>query len=60
VKSHPSRTGEGKPHLELHLSTTAEDSTTAMNRVSKALIQITELVQMKGGQTKPSKKDNPL
>jgi len=55
VKSHPSRTGEGKPHLELHLSTTAENSTTAKNRVSKALIQITELTQMKGGKTKPSK-----
>jgi molybdenum cofactor synthesis domain-containing protein len=55
VKSHPSRTGEGKPHLELHLSTTAENSTTAKNRVSKALIQITELAQMKGGKTKPSK-----
>jgi nicotinamide-nucleotide amidase len=55
VKSHPSRTGEGKPHLELHLSTTAENSTTAKNRVSKTLIQITELTQMKGGKTKPSK-----
>jgi molybdenum cofactor synthesis domain-containing protein len=55
VKSHPSRTGEGKPHLELHLSTTAENSTTAKNRVSKVLIQITELAQMKGGKTKPSK-----
>jgi len=55
VKSHPSRTGEGKPHLELHLSTTAENSTTAKNRVSKALIQIIELAQMKGGKTKPSK-----
>jgi len=55
VKSHPSRTGEGKPHLELHLSTTAEDSATAKNRVSKALIQITELAQMKGGKTKPTK-----
>jgi len=55
VKSHPSRTGEGKPHLELHLSTTADNSTTAKNRVSKALIQITEMVQIKGGKTKPSK-----
>lgn len=55
VKSHPSRTGEGKPHLELHLSTTAENSTTAKNRVSKALMQIIELAQMKGGKTKPSK-----
>jgi len=55
IKSHPSRTGEGKPHLELHLSTTAEDSTTAKNRVSKALMQITELAQMQGGKTKSSK-----
>jgi len=52
VKSHPSRTGEGKPHLELHLSTTAEGSSTAKSRVSKALVQITELVHMKGGKTK--------
>jgi len=55
VKSHPSRTGEGKPHLELHVSTTAEDSATAKNRVSKAFVQITELAQMKGGKTKPVK-----
>jgi len=55
VKSHPSRTGEGKPHLELHLSITAENSTTAKNRVIKALIQMTELAQMKGGKIKPSK-----
>jgi len=55
VKSHPSRTGEGKPHLELHLSTTAENSTTAKNRVIKALVHVTELTQMKGGKTKLSK-----
>lgn len=55
IKSHPSRTGEGKPHLELHLSTTAEDSTTAKTRVTKALLQITELAHIKGGKTKPIK-----
>jgi len=54
IKSHPSHTGEGKPHLVLHLSTTAPDSTTAKNRVSKALIQITELIQTKGGKTRPT------
>jgi len=54
IKSHPSHTGEGKPHLVLHLSTTAPDSTTAKNRVSKALIQITELIQAKGGKTRPT------
>jgi len=54
IKSHPSGTGEGRPHLELHLSTTAQNSTTAKNRVTKALIQIAELAQMKGGKTKPT------
>jgi nicotinamide-nucleotide amidase len=55
IKSHPGHTGEGKPHLELHISTTAQDPTTAKNRVSKTLIQITELIQTKGGKTKPTK-----
>jgi nicotinamide-nucleotide amidase len=54
IKSHPSHTGEGKPHLELHLSTTAQESSTAKNRISKALMQITELVHTKGGKTKPT------
>lgn len=55
IKSHPSHTVEGKPHLELHLSTTAQNSTTAKNRISKALMQITELIQTEGGNTKPTK-----
>lgn len=55
IKSHPSQTGEGKPHLMLHLSTTAVESTTAKNRVSKALMQITELIQTKGGKTRPTR-----
>jgi nicotinamide-nucleotide amidase len=55
IKSHPSRTGEGTPHLELHLSTTAEDVNTAKNRVTKTLIQITDLAQTKGGKIRISK-----
>jgi molybdenum cofactor synthesis domain-containing protein len=55
IKSHPSRTGEGTPHLELHLSTTAEDVNTAKNRVTKTLMQITDLAQTKGGKTRISK-----
>jgi nicotinamide-nucleotide amidase len=55
IKSHPSRTGEGTPHLELHLSTTAEDVNTAKNRVTKTLMQITDLAQMKGGKIRISK-----
>jgi nicotinamide-nucleotide amidase len=48
IKSHP-RGQERIPHIELHLSTTAEDSATAKNRVSRAIIQITETIQAKGG-----------
>jgi len=51
IKSHPGHKGEGKPHLELHLSTTAQNSETAKNRITKALLQITELAQAKGGKT---------
>ena len=52
VKSHPNRTGEKVPHLELHLSTTAENSDTAKNRVSRALIQLSELIKRRGGKIK--------
>jgi len=45
IKSHPGQRGEGKPHLELHLTTTAQDSETARKRVTKALLQITGLVE---------------
>ena len=48
IKSHP-RGQEKIPHIEIHLSTTAKDSTTAKNRVSRAIIQITDTIQAKGG-----------
>ena len=55
IKSHPGHRGEGRPHLELHFSTTAQNSETAKNRIAKALLQMTELVQAKGGKIKPQK-----
>ena len=55
IKSHPSRAGEGKPFLELHLSTTASDPETGQKKVEKALLQIMELAQRKGGIVKPKK-----
>lgn len=55
IKSHPSRSGEGKPFLELHLSTTASDPKTGKKQVEKALLQIMELAQGKGGTVKPKK-----
>ena len=51
IKSHPKGT-ERVPHIEFHLSTTAKDSSTARTRVSKALIQLTEMIQQKGGKIK--------
>ena len=54
VKSHP-KAAERIPHLELHLSTTSEDGKLARQRVSKALIQISELAQKKGGKIRPVK-----
>jgi molybdenum cofactor synthesis domain-containing protein len=51
IKSHP-KGEEKKPHIELHLSTTAEDSKIARDRLGKAIIQLTELVQKSGGKIK--------
>jgi len=51
IKSHP-RGEEKKPHIELHLSTTAEKSKIAKYRLGKAIIQLSELIREKGGKVK--------
>ncbi len=51
IKSHP-RGAEKKPHIEIHLSTTAKDSKTAKDRIGKAIIQLSELIKEKGGKIK--------
>ncbi|MEM3640999.1 MAG: nicotinamide mononucleotide deamidase-related protein [Candidatus Bathyarchaeia archaeon] len=51
IKSHP-RGAEKKPHIEIHLSTTAKDSKTAKDRIGKAIIQLSELIMEKGGKVK--------
>jgi len=56
IKSHP-KGAERVPRIEFHLSTTAKDSSTARKHVSKALIQVTELIQEKGGKIKPVKSE---
>jgi hypothetical protein len=38
-----------KSHIELHFSTTADDSETAKNRLNKAIAQLSELVQENSG-----------
>lgn len=57
IKSHP-HGSEGVPHLELHFSTTAQNSNIAKKNVSRALLQTTELIQAKGGKTKSIKPDS--
>jgi nicotinamide-nucleotide amidase len=52
IKSHP-KGAERIPRIEFHLSTTAQDSSTARKRVSKALVHLSELIQEKGGKIKP-------
>jgi len=54
IKSHPKGT-ERVPRIEFHLSTTATDSVAARQRVTKALFELTELIQGKGGKIKPVK-----
>jgi molybdenum cofactor synthesis domain-containing protein len=54
MKSHP-RGAEKKPHIEIHLSTTAKDSKTAKDRLGKAIIQLSELIKEKGGKVKTFK-----
>ena len=55
VKSHP-KGEERKPHIEIHFSTTVKSSKTAKNRLGKAIIELSELVQKDGGKIKPKKK----
>ncbi|MDI6691128.1 MAG: nicotinamide mononucleotide deamidase-related protein [Candidatus Bathyarchaeota archaeon] len=51
IKSHP-KGEEKKPHIEIHFSTTAESSKIAKDRIGKAIIQLSELVQRSGGKIK--------
>jgi nicotinamide-nucleotide amidase len=51
IKSHP-KGAERISRIEFHLSTTSKDTSTARKRVSKALIQLSELIQDKGGKIK--------
>jgi nicotinamide-nucleotide amidase len=55
IKSHP-KCEERKPHIEIHFSTTAKDSETARDRLGKAIIQLSELIQKNNGKIKAAKK----
>lgn len=51
IKSHP-RGEEKKPHIEIHLSTTAKDPKTAKDRLGKTIIRLSELIMKNGGKVK--------
>lgn len=57
IKSHP-KGAEKIPRIEFHFSTTAKNSGVARKRVSKAFVQLSELIQEKGGKIKPIKAEN--
>lgn len=56
IKSHP-KGAERVPRIEFHLSTTAKDSSTAKRRVTRALLQLREHIQEKGGKLEPGKSE---
>ena len=54
IKSHP-KGGERTSRIELHFSTTSEDTETAKDRVGRAIIQISEMIKAKKGKIRPLK-----
>jgi molybdenum cofactor synthesis domain-containing protein len=55
IKSHP-KSEEDKTHIELHFSTTSEESKIARKRLEKAIIQLTDLIEKQGGKIKIQKR----
>mgnify|MGYP006268868371 CR=1 FL=1 len=54
IKSHP-RGEEEKPHMEIHVSTTAKESKIAQDRLEKVIIQLSALIEQTGGKARPKK-----
>lgn len=48
IKSHP-KGEEDKPHIELHFSTTSNESRTAKSHLENAIIQLSDLIEKSGG-----------
>jgi len=55
IKSHPRVEEDHQSHLELHFSTTADEAKIAKDRLSKAIIQLSELIKENGGKVKTIK-----
>ena len=54
IKSHP-KGAERIPRIEFHFSATAKKSVVARKRVTKAFVQLSELIEEKGGKIRPIK-----
>jgi molybdenum cofactor synthesis domain-containing protein len=54
VKSHP-KMDQKKPEIELHFSTTSKKTGLARKKIGNAIVQISELIEKKGGTIKISK-----
>jgi molybdenum cofactor synthesis domain-containing protein len=52
IKSHP-KGAERIPRIEFHFSATAKKSVVARKRVTKAFVQLSELIEEKGGKIRP-------
>lgn len=55
IKSHPRFEDDQQSRLELHFSTTADAAKIAKDRLSKAIIQLSELIKESGGKVKTIK-----
>ena len=54
IKSHP-RGEEKKPHIEIHFSITARNPKTSEDCLEKAAVQLSDLIEKKGGKTTAKK-----
>jgi len=59
IKSHP-KGREKTPHLELHFSTSAKDSTTAKTCIKKAIAQLSQLIAKNGGKIRKTESKRQL
>ncbi len=57
IKSHP-KISEKFPQIELHFSITSENFNSARRRIEPAIIQISELIQARGGKVQAAKSRN--
>jgi len=56
IKSHP-KGEENMPHIELHFSMTSKDGKSAKDKLGKAIMQLSELIERNGGKIRVQKKN---